>query len=195
MRVLPASVDYNFSMRHGRGFLLLLVAFSAALPLNASDFTLFGGFHHPGKVSLGRTSGDGGDAAESILSDGKDFGVLGARLFRSQAPLGFEHTLAYAPNFLDEQANALIYNSNLLVQIPVVTLQPYGTIGIGLVRAGGGGPGAFGAKFSINYGAGVKAWLVPPLGVRMDVRQYSIRGVEGQTLRVWEASAGLSFGF
>ena len=130
-----------------------------------------------------------------ILTDAKDFGVFGARLYRSNAPVGFEHTLAFSPNFVDSRASALIYNTNLRVHLPAATVQPYGTVGIGLVRAGGSGPASFGTKFSINYGVGVMASVLGPLGVRVDVRGYSIRGVENQTLSVLESSVGLVFAF
>ena len=107
-----------------------------------------------------------------------------------------EHTLAFSPNFLDSRANALIYNTNLLVQPPAVSIQPYGTVGIGLVRAGGSGPAAFGTKFSVNYGAGIKASVFGPWGVRLDVRGYAIRVLRTNTSmcgsRVWACSIRFS---
>ena len=135
------------------------------------------------------------DAGEQFLTDPKDFGVFGARLYPSSAPLGFEHTIAFSPNFVDSDSNALIYNTNLRVELPTPAIRPYATVGAGLVRAGGDGPGAFGTKFSLNYGGGVKLSVFGPAGVRVDVRGYEIRGVEDQTLRVMEASVGIYFSF
>ena len=181
-------------MKRQRCFLLLAVILAWGVPLKASDFTLFGGFNHPGEVTLGQASGALAGTGAG-LTDAKDFGVFGARLYRSNASIGLEHTVAYSPNFLASDASALIYNTNLLVQVPEVVVQPYATVGMGLVRAGGSGPAAFGSKFSINYGVGVKASLFGPLGLRLDVRGYSIRGVEDRTLRVLESTVGLVFGF
>ena len=194
--VLMHAIDYNFLMKYFRCFLLILVsALVSVAPLSADDFTLFGGFNHPGSVTLGDSSTVVSGTAGQLLTDAKDFGVFGARLNRSNAAVAFEHALAFSPNFLDSRANALIYNTNVLVQPPAVAIQPYATAGIGLVRAGGSGPAAFGTKFSVNYGAGIKASVFGPWGVRLDVRGYAIRGVEDKYLNVWESSVGLFFAF
>lgn len=168
---------------------------ASAVPLHAGDFTLFGGFNRPGQITLGQSSTAVLGTTGRLLTDAKNFGVFGARLYRSNAAVGFEHTLAFSPNFVDSRASALIYNTNLRVHLPAATVQPYGTVGIGLVRGGGSGPASFGTKFSINYGVGVMASVLGPLGVRVDVRGYSIRGVENQTLSVVELSVGLVFAF
>ena len=173
-------------------FLLLL--FSTA-PAHGGDLTLFGGFNHPGNITLGQISESVSGNAGQLLTDTKDFGVFGARLYRSNAPVGFEHTLAFSPNFIDSRASALIYNTNLRVQVPALRVRPYVTVGVGLVRAGGDGPASFGTKFSLNYGAGLNVSLIGPLGARVDVRGYSIRGVEEQSLNVLETSIGVVFSF
>ena len=177
-------------------FLLILVSvLVSAAPFSADDFTFFGGFNHPDRITLGQSSTVVSGTTGQLLTDAKDFGVFGARLFKSTTAVGLEHTLAFSPNFLDSRANALIYNTNLLVQPPAVAIQPYATAGVGLVRAGGSGPAAFGTKFSVNYGAGIKASVFGPWGVRLDVRGYAIRGVEDKYLKVWESSVGLFFAF
>jgi opacity protein-like surface antigen len=152
-------------------------------------------FTTPGQLRLSPSVATITEVAGQLLTEPKDFGVFGARLYRSNAPLGFEHTIAFSPNFVDTDASAFIYSTNLRVELPAPAIRPYATAGVGLVRAGGDGPGAFGTKFSFNYGGGVKASVFGPAGVRVDVRSYSIRGVQDQTLRVLEASVGISFSF
>ncbi len=179
-------------MKHFCAFLLLL--FTVSSSAHAADFTLFGGFHLPGKLTLGRALNAGTPDLE-VLTDPKNFGVFGARLFRSTAPFGAEYTVAYSPKFLDSNSNALIYNVNLRANLPTPVIGPYVTAGLGGIRAGGSGPGAFGNKFAFNYGGGLKITLVGPVGLRFDVRGYSVRSVEDQTLNLVEASVGLSYSF
>ena len=71
------------------------------------------------------------------------------------------------------------------------TLRPYATAGLGAFRAGGGGAGSFGTKFSLNYGGGLNVMLLETVGIRFDVRLHSIRGVEGNPLNVLESSVGI----
>jgi hypothetical protein len=189
-------------MKRRCGFLLVaavvgLVGFVVLFPgkAHAQDFTVFGGFQHPGGINLLPTAGSIGGAIGQAITDPKDFGVFGARLYRSSAPLGFEHTIAYSPNFIESDASALIYSTNLRVELPAPIFRPYATAGLGLVRASGEGPAAFGSKFSFNYGGGLKASVFGPAGIRLDVRGYSIRGVQDQTLKVFEGTVGIFFSF
>ena len=185
-------IDYNDGMtKYFCSFLLLLAL--AAAPLHAGDVTLFGGFQHPGDITLGSV-GEIPDTAAQI-TDPKDFGLFGVRFNRSSAPIGVEHTLAYSPNFIDSEANAFIQSTNLIVGVPALPVRPYGTAGIGFIHAGGDGPASVGTKFAFNYGGGVKISAIGPLGFRLDVRGYSILGVESQTLNVLETSVGILFGF
>lgn len=165
--------------------LVLLVV----VPLAAQDVTLFGGFQHPGRVTLGSAGGLIGTGAQ--ITDPRDFGVFGVRFRGSGSVIGFEHTLAYSPNFISSDAFAIIQSSNLILGVPAPRVAPYGTAGLGFVFTGGDEPAAFGNKFSINYGGGVKIRLAGPLGLRGDVRGYSIFDVEDQTLNVVETSVGL----
>jgi len=182
-------------MKHFRCFLLVSAVLFSAVSAAAQDATLFGGFHHPGAITLTPAAGGVGDAAGTLLNDPKDFGVFGVRLYRSAAPVGIEHTLAYAPNFLDSDAYALIYNTNLRVELPAPVFRPYATAGLGLVRAGGDGPAALGTKFAFNYGGGLKLTVLPRVGIRLDVRGYSIRSVQNQSPKVLESSVGIFFNF
>lgn len=163
--------------------------FLLALPAAAQDVTLFGGFQHPGPVTLGSAGGLIGTGAQ--ITDPKDFGLFGVRFNSAGSFIGFEHTLAYSPNFISSDAFAVIQSSDLIVGVPSGGIEPYGTAGLGFVFAGGDSPAAFGNRFSINYGGGLKIRLVGPLGLRADVRGYSIFGVEDQTLHVVETSVGL----
>ena len=54
---------------------------------------------------------------------------------------------------------------------------------------------AIGTKFSFNYGGGLNLEVMAPVGLRFDVRMYSIRGVEDHTLNVLESSIGIFVGF
>ena len=192
-------------MRYFPGFLTVaLLGFAGSL--NAQDFTVFGGFQHPGTLTLSSGVGGVGSAigVPSLSSPGdltgfqidpKDFGIFGARLYRSGAPLGLEHTIAYSPNFIDSDGNVFLYSANLRVELPAPRFRPYATAGVGLVRAGGSGPASFGTKFSFNYGGGLNVGVMAPVGFRFDVRMYSMRGVEDHTLNVLESSVGILVGF
>ena len=90
-------IDYNFRMRYFLGFLIVAwTGFTGTL--HAQDFTVFGGFQHPGTLTL--SSGVGGvggaigvpsinspDDLSGFQIDPKDFGIFGVRLYRSAAPL------------------------------------------------------------------------------------------------------------
>ena len=167
---------------------LVFVLFAAGAA-DAGDLTIFGGFHHPGKVTLSSAGTLPGTATQ--ITDPKDFGVFGVRFNTSNSFIGFENTLAYSPNFIESDSFAVIQGSNLIVGVPSLRVRPYGTAGVGFVFTGGDGPASFGNKFAFNYGGGVKVSLVGPLGLRGDVRGYTIPGVQGQTLNVIESSVGL----
>ena len=176
--------------------LLMVALVGFASSLHAQDFTVFGGFQHPGTLTLSSGVGGVSSAAGQARDDPKDFGVFGARLYHPVAPLGLEHTVAYSPNFIDSNGNAFLYSTNLRVELPGgPRLRPYATAGVGVFRVGGEGPASFGTKFSFNYGGGLKVGLIEPIGLYFDVRLHSIRGVEGQTLKVLEPSVGILVGF
>ena len=164
----------------------LAVFVLAASPLHAGDLTLFGGLHQPGAITLGSAGGVG-----SLITDPSDFGVFGVRFNNARGPIGVENTVAYSPNFLNSDANAFIQSTNLIVGIPALRVRPYGTAGVGFLYAGGSGPASVGAKFAFNYGGGVKVSAAGPVGFRVDVRGYSIPGLDSQTLKVLETSVGL----
>jgi opacity protein-like surface antigen len=176
-------------MKYRSSFLLVLF-FAVSGPALAQDATIFGGFQHPGALTLGSSVEGAVDVAGSI-TDPKDFGVFGLRVYTSEAPVGLETTLAYSPNFISSEGNAFISNVNLRAELPAPVIRPYATAGIGLVRAGGEPPVDFGTKFALNVGGGIKLAVLPRVGLRFDVRGYSIRGVQDQSLEVFESSIGI----
>ena len=96
--------------------------------------------------------------------------------------------MAYSPNFVESQANAFIYNVNFRASLLPGPVTPYVTAGVGGIRAGGDGPGAFGNKFAFNYGGGLKLGLIGPIEGRFDLRGYSVRGIQDQNLNLLEAT-------
>jgi hypothetical protein len=188
---------------HKRGLFLVQAAGLAALflivtaPAHAADidFTAFGGVQHQGHLTVESA----GTAIRTI--NATNFGVFGGRIGHGGV-FGGEHTIAYAPNFIDTQNQAFIYNSNILVQAPFPVVKPYGTAGLGLVHTWGDALTVFGTKFAINYGGGVKFLPAGPVGIRLDVRGYTIPSTEfkvfapeSQNLNVLEASVGVIFRF
>jgi hypothetical protein len=173
-----------------RFFLLPLLYLAAAVPIHAAnDFTIFGGTQNPGSLSLRTVSG-------AIVAAGpRNFGTFGIRVSHGHV-IGSEHTFQYSPNFLSSQHSAIIFHSNFIVQAPLPVVRPYATAGLGTVYVRGSGLQAVtGGKFAVNYGGGLKVKLAGPLGVQLDGRGYSIFGIDSQTAKVLEVSAGLVFSF
>jgi hypothetical protein len=140
-----------------------------APPANASDLTLFGGIHRAGRLTFSSAPASASSFIKTF--DPRTFGVFGARYSHGRV-IGGEHTVAFAPNFIESDTRAFIYHSNLLIQAPLPILKPYGTAGAGLVHAGGSSAAAFGTKFAFNYGGGVKV-TTDPIGLSLDVRGYT----------------------
>jgi hypothetical protein len=167
-------------------FMLLLL--SGFWPLQkglAADVTLYAGIQNPGKLTIG-----------NAIRDTKTGGVFGAR-FSGGRVLGFEQTLGFSSNFLESNQRAFNTQSNLLLGIPVDRVVPYGTVGIGFITTFGDSVRTFGdigTKFTVNYGGGLKfRSLSGPLGLRVDIRGYSVPRVFNQTLNFVEGSIGLLF--
>jgi len=181
------------NMKTFRYRLLFLLALTA-VSVHAADFTIFGGMQHPGKLTLRSVI----DNTTTIPLDPRNFGTFGIRGSQGRV-FGNEHTLAYSPNFISSENSAIIYNSNLMVQVPLDAVRPYVTAGLGTVYIRGETTSALeevtGAKFAINYGGGVKFTLAGPLGAQFDARGYSLWGVQSERLNVLEVSVGLVFSF
>lgn len=208
-------MDYNFSpMKNFRCFLLLVCILSATVARASDvDATLFGAAQHQGKLTL--QSAETTATTTSTFNPGS-FGTFGLRFGHGKV-FGGEHTIAYAPNFLTSDSKALIYNSNFLIQAPLPKIKPYVTAGLGWIFTWGtddsGRPalGKIGDKFAVNYGGGVKIFPAGPVGVRFDIRGYTLPSVKfniptftsptatvqstTQTLNMLEAGIGVIFKF
>ena len=163
------------------GCFLVLTCILAAVPAHAdSDFTLFGAAQHRGKLTLQSATQT---ATTTGNFDPTTFGVFGIRYSHGKV-IGGEHTLAYAPNFVSSNSKAFIYNSDLLLQAPFPKIRPYGTLGLGAIvswskdQSGRPALGDIGSKFAINYGGGVKILPAGPVGVRFDIRGYTLPSVK-----------------
>jgi hypothetical protein len=176
-----------------------------------SDFTILGAFHSPGKLTL-QTAAQTGTTISNF--DPASFGAFGVRFGHGRI-YGGEHTIMYAPNFLEADTKAILYNSNVLIQAPLPKAKPYGTVGLGTIISFGtddqGRPafGKIGTKFAINYGGGLKVLPAGPVGVRFDIRGYLVPSVrfnmptlqnqtiktESENLNILEVGAGIVFSF
>ena len=176
---------------------VVLFALAVNSPVQGADVTVFGGLQRQGKLTFQSAPGTTFNLISTI--NGTNFGMFGARFGHGRV-FGGEHTLAFSPNFIDARTRAIFYNSNILVQAPLPVVRPYGTIGLGLIGTSGEGLGAFGTKFALNYGGGVKFMPAGPVGMRVDVRGYAVPSaefkvftVESQRLDFLEVSVGVVF--
>ena len=163
------------------GCFLVFTCILAAIPAYAdSDLTIFGAAQHQGKLTLQSATQT---ATTTSNFDPTTFGVFGVRYSHGKI-IGGEHTLAYAPNFISSNGKAFIYNSDLLLQAPLPKIRPYGTVGLGWIftwskdQSGRPALGDIGNKFAINYGGGVKVFPAGPVGVRFDIRGYTLPSVK-----------------
>ncbi len=177
------------------GCFLVLSFILIAIPAHASDVALFGGVQHEGKLTLNNAASN----LSTVTFNPRNFGVFGLRLSHGSL-IGGEHTIAYAPNFIVSQTKAVIYHSNLLVQVPTPKVKPYVTAGLGGFFTSGD-IRDFGNKFAIDYGGGVKVFPAGPIGVVFDVRGYSIPDIKiesvtlGKTLNIIQVDMGVAFAF
>lgn len=165
------------------GIFLMLITVAT---LSAGEVVLHGGAQKPGDISRK-------DAYPLAIANALsgDFGsTFGARFSKGRV-VGFEQSIGFSPQFAKSGVKAFQTDSNLLVQFPG-KIVPYGTVGIGYARTWGGDlPKSFdpeeiaafafsmGNSFTINYGGGLKLRrLWGPLGINIDVRGYTLPGVE-----------------
>jgi hypothetical protein len=171
----------------------IAISLVMCVPAMAGDLTLFGGYQHPGNITLSSVVTTSVGTVTEIVSDPSGVGVFGVRFSHGKV-FGAEHTLAYAPHFLDSNSHAVIYNSDVMFQVPAPVVRPYATAGAGAFFVAGSGPTDIGTKFAINYGGGVKFFPAGPIGARVDVRGYLLPSVQDQTLKAFEVSLGIVFG-
>ena len=179
---------------------LVLLALSAA-PAHADGFlSPFLGFNY------------GGDSTNcaTLTSCNEKRVNWGVALGATGGIFGFEEEFAYAPNFFGTTSGAdnavLTLMSNMLVVIPAGPVQPYGLIGVGLVR-----PHAQLSASSLtsnqntlgwDIGGGINIYLAHAVGIRGDLRHIrtlhdiTLGGVfNNAPLDFWRASAGLTLRF
>lgn len=164
----------------------LMVLF--ALPMPAADFTFYVGGVNPGSIEY--------QGEEVSLEGGPVFGL---RLSTDIVPsFGLEHTFAFSSDFLfpkgvegPTDAKGIIYNSNLIVTIPLDRAKPYLTAGLGVVHQFGSPDLPVGTEPALNYGGGLKFHNVKgPFGLRFDVRGYRVGFVTNST-NMFEMSGGI----
>jgi hypothetical protein len=170
-------------------FGVLLLAHAA----QAQEVTVFAGGLVPGSGSFRGVS--------TPLDRGPIFGVRLTTGFAASWKL--EGTLAYSNDFLFPRevpgvthARAIVFNYNLLANIPVGKAVPYATAGLGFVHQYGSDNLPVGTKLAVNYGGGLKfPKLWGPAGLRIDARGYTAIGVFSYTVNIFELSGGVLFSF
>jgi hypothetical protein len=160
----------------------------------AADITIFVGGAKPGSIEY-----------KDLKTPLDSSPVYGARFASNIIPLlAIEHTLAFSADYLFpssiadiKEAKGFVYNSNLLVNIPLKRFSavPYLTAGVGLIHQYGDSDMPIGTRFALNYGGGLKfPHMAGPLGLRFDVRGYRA-GVISNQLNMVEFSGGLLLSF
>jgi Outer membrane protein beta-barrel domain len=172
----------------------------AARPAHAQGFiTPYAGFNF------------GGDSANCLsLQNCEDRRLnFGVALGATHGIFGFEEDIAYAPDFFGKVPGAhngvLTVMSSLMVVVPAGPIQPYGLIGLGLIRPH--------AEFDVtnlsfdqnalgyDIGGGLNVFLGHAVGLHGDIRHlHTLQDVtlglfSGKQLDFWRASAGLTFRF
>lgn len=165
--------------------LLMIGALALTLaPVSASAqsffFSPFVGGNFGGNADFGDFP-DGDDAVERRMDFG---GTIGW----NPNVVGFEVDLGYSPNFFEDTAgdrnfefgdsNVTTIMGNLLLSAPAGSgFRPYGSAGLGLIRANvSSGTGLFNDlstnDLGVNIGGGVNANFSDRFGVRGDVRYF-----------------------
>jgi opacity protein-like surface antigen len=152
----------------------------------------------------------GGDAPASKFSTGVSLGFTGP-------VVGFEFDFGYTPDFFNEDPDfALVGDSNVTTLMGNLVIgshqgrvQPYGLVGVGLLRSRvSDAEGLFGDittnDFAISAGGGVIGMLNDRVGLRGDIRYLrSLQDNEPDSdldvsiakFGFWRATAGLTFKF
>jgi hypothetical protein len=176
-----------------RLFFLTSVAFCLfATHIHATELGFFVGGVKPGTISF-----------QNVKTSLDSSPIFGFRLANNFVPhFGMEHTLAFSSDYLFprgisaiKDAKGFVYNSNLIINIPLKVVTPYLTAGAGLMHQYGDLNLPVGTKFALNYGGGLKFPRVAgPLGLRFDVRGYSA-GLIMDKLNILEVSGGIMLSF
>jgi hypothetical protein len=144
----------------------------------------------------------GGDAVNclSLRNCDEKHKIVGVSLGKTHGVFGTEQDIAYARHFFGDAPDGgsmLTAMSNFLVVAPLGPVQPYGLLGLGLMRP----HTSAGAKNALGYdiGAGVNLFFTKRFGLRGDVRRMrTLQNVtlfifSGEKLEFWRASLGLTF--
>jgi outer membrane protein with beta-barrel domain len=184
-----------------------IVALAAALLALGAQPARADGFLTP---SIGFNYGGDSTNCVSLTSCDDKRTSWGVSIGSVSKIVGFEADFAYAPNFFGTASGGdnavLTFMSNLLLVIPAGPIQPYGLIGLGLVRPHAQlNPSSLASDqntLGYDIGGGVNVFLAPAVGVRGDVRH--VRTLQDVTLGglfanapldFWRASAGVTFRF
>lgn len=122
---------------------------------------------------------------------------------------GLEEDLGYAPDFFGKAPGAdnavLTLMSNMLVVIPAGPIQPYGLVGLGLIRPHMKFDTASLAfqqnALGYDIGGGVNIFLLHGVGIRGDVRHLktlsdiTLGVFSSDKLEFWRGSVGVTFKF
>jgi opacity protein-like surface antigen len=172
----------------------------AAVPARAQGFiTPFVGFNY------------GGDSANCVgLTSCEDRQMnWGVSIGKTGGVVGFEEDFGYAKDFFGKTAGAdnavLTLMSNLMIVIPAGPIQPYGLIGMGLIRSHAKlDTSVFNVtKNALGWdiGAGINIFPVHSVGIRGDIRH--MESLSDITLGIfsndqigfWRGSLGLTLRF
>ena len=180
-----------------RRVLRLFLALGGMMPLvtpsRAADLTFYVGGVKPGKITI-----------RGVATPLDSSPIFGFRLGTSFVPLfGMEHTLAFSSDYLFprnssdiKNAKGFVYNTNLIINMPIKRTVPYITAGAGLMHQYGSQNLPVGTKFAFNYGGGLKVpRLAGPLGFRFDLRGYTATGIVSNKLNLFEITGGILFSF
>ncbi len=138
---------------------------------------------------------------------------LGVGLGTMHGVVGFEEDLGYARDFFglrpDGGSSVLVLMSNMLIEIPIGMVRPYGLGGVGLLRSHIDASavsllvGGSDNSFAYNLGGGLVVRLTPHVAARGDWRYFhtfddlAIAGfsANGSSLRFWRGTFGVIFSF
>jgi hypothetical protein len=174
----------------------LVILFAAGqAKAQGGQFTLFAGYLNPGTVTVP-------NVREALNFRGT--GLYGARAeFDFHRVLGIEENVAFSPGLFNPtlvstdagSVRGFLESTNLVLNIPIGhRFVPFLTGGVGFMKPWGSDFFTLDTKFAGSYGGGLKLdKLIGPVGLRFDVRGWSVANVGERTLNMLEASGGLTF--
>jgi outer membrane protein with beta-barrel domain len=182
------------------------LALAVALMVSAASPAHADGFISP---FIGFNFGGDSDNCASLRNCQEKRTNWGVSFGSTHGIFGFEEDIGYARNFFGKTpgVNNSVFTlmSNLMVVVPAGPIQPYGIVGLGLIRPHVQfDPAALALDqntLGYDIGAGVNVFLVPGVAVHGDVRHlHTLQDVSlgvfgGDKLDFWRGSAGLTFRF